>query len=437
MIDKKEYYKKPDYDLWKRLYQGYASEIHDYKEFVKGKWVDKCLSSSGMAKQAGEDWASIILGEQLHINTGIKDLDKYLDEEFIPKFTIFLEKYMCLGQGLIYPFVDDDLLNNNFYVGDEFEVLSFQRNTPKEVIIYHEKYNTKLKYDVDEDMYYVTHEKTKEGEEDKGFELPDGDEFKGKINYFKPNTANNISMTQHGISVYANAIDILRDIDINYTDTGKEFALSRKRLFIPRQLLKSKGVDEKGNFTNELEFDVEENLYQLIGNDEQGFKLTEFSPDIRVDDYHKQQDKLFNLYGKSVGLTDYYNESKRGNLSGNKTAKEVISEKSNLFRNKRKHEKIARAELIKVIHNFAELLNKKIKNDKKIQIEFDDSIIIDDEQEFENDLKLVEAELMSKEAFIIKHRKLSEKELKDELELLADADDLIPNNDDDDDSGVE
>lgn len=102
-----------------------------------------------------------------------------------------------------------------------------------------------------------------------------------------------------------------------------------------------------------------------------------------------------------------------------KTATEVVSENSKTFKSKQSHEVIIEAGLIELIESIlalAELYGlHTAKEDLEISIAFDDSVAEDKNAEIDKQIKLVNAELISRKRAITKVLGVTEEEA---LEIL-------------------
>jgi A118 family predicted phage portal protein len=108
-----------------------------------------------------------------------------------------------------------------------------------------------------------------------------------------------------------------------------------------------------------------------------------------------------------------------------KTATEVVSDKSDTWMTKVNHEhnvKVWIQEIIQLLINAASLYDiqgfKKIKeigdgeNEYQILIKFDDSIIIDDQKNKENDIVLLDKGMLPKYRYLMRNEGLTEEEAK-------------------------
>ena len=104
------------------------------------------------------------------------------------------------------------------------------------------------------------------------------------------------------------------------------------------------------------------------------------------------------------------------NSSGVKTATEVISDKSDLYQNLKKHEILIKAAITAMVQAVAFL---DTGNEVEVTVDFDDSIIEDTNTTIDRNIKLVSAGLRSKLSAIKEIDKCQETDAQKELELIA------------------
>lgn len=206
----------------------------------------------------------------------------------------------------------------------------------------------------------------------------------------KPNIVNNVDLDcPMGISVYANAVDQLEGCDLVYDSYCNEFRLGKKRVIVPVTMARTI-MEEDGSVTpmfddNDVEF------YALDLGDKAENKLHEVNMEIRAEAHDRGMDKALALLSKKCGLgTDRY-KFENGAV---KTATEVVSEKSDLFQNLKKHETILESALVDMVKAIALLLG--INTEIEVTVNFDDSIIEDTNVERLRDLQEIRDGIMKK-----------------------------------------
>ena len=197
------------------------------------------------------------------------------------------------------------------------------------------------------------------------------------------NIVNNVDEDENnpmGIAIYANSIDILKKMDIEYDSYNNEFDLGRKRIFVAPEMVK--------NADGNLAFDPEDTVfYQMPDNydkDKEGL-IKEINMDLRAEQHSKAIDDDLNYLSLKCGFgTERY----KFDSSGVKTATEVISENSDMYRMIKKHEIILEdvlKELVQIIIRLGIVLGNQLNQETEITIDFDDSIIEDKEAERQSD----------------------------------------------------
>jgi len=200
----------------------------------------------------------------------------------------------------------------------------------------------------------------------------------------KLNIANNVDeddTNPMGVSIYANACDVLAKIDLEYDSYANEFTLGRKRIFVAPEML----TDANG----EQVFDPNDSVFYQLPED--FFKDTkeamhEVDMKLRVTEHEDAINNDLNLLSFKCGFGTQFYRFERGNVA---TATQVISENSDLYRSVVKHEIILEdvlKDLIRVIIRLGKAANiADLVEDTDITIDFDDSIIEDSSAERNED----------------------------------------------------
>lgn len=193
-----------------------------------------------------------------------------------------------------------------------------------------------------------------------------------------------------GVAIFANAIDVLKKLDTEFDSYYNEFDLGRKRIFVSPDLL----TDEHGNMV----FDPDDSVFYSLPEEydkKDGGLLKEIDMNIRAEQHSKAINDDLNYLSLKCGFgTEHYQFSG----SGVKTATEIVSENSDMYRMIKKHEIILEdvlKELVRIIIRLGIVLHKPLNPDCEITIEFDDSIIEDKETERNRDRQDVSMGVMS------------------------------------------
>lgn len=390
---------------WESWYKGRSEKFHNYtvyngKSHVKCERVSLC-----MAKKACEDWANLLLNEKVSISTSDDAYTKRLDEilgknNFRVMANRLVELTFALGTGAFVEYVDGDNINIDYIRADMIYPISYDNGTVTECAFASEKVINNKRYayiqlHVLESGGYVIKNRLFDIDTGELARLPGNirEDFRTHsttplFQIIKPNIINVYDFdTPMGMSVFGNAIDILRGIDLVYDSYCNEFRLGKKRIFVPMSMVQIESSDTGLKPV----FDEQDTIFYAIPEQNNGDnKIQDSDLTIRSAEHKEGLQEQLNLFSDSCGLgTDRYNFENQGV----KTATEVISEKSELFRNLQKHEIILGDALVNMSRAVL-FLDKKSTENIEIKIDFDDSIIQDTDNEFNKNMQLVSAGIM-------------------------------------------
>lgn len=144
------------------------------------------------------------------------------------------------------------------------------------------------------------------------------------------NNADDDSTNPMGVALFANSIDTLEKIDLEYDSYANEFVMGRKRLFVAPEML----TDSSGNQV----FDPEDSVFYQLPED--SFKdskeaIHEVNMELRAEAHEKAINDDLNLLSFKCGFGTQYYRFERGTVA---TATQVISENSDMYRTIRKHQ---------------------------------------------------------------------------------------------------
>lgn len=390
-------------DLWLKWYKGKVAAFHNYRQYNGKKKVTRTRKTLGMAKTVAEDWANLALNEKVEIVIDKKDIDttvqNILDSnDFRVRGNQLVELAFALGTGAFIEYKDSDQVIIDYIRAGMIYPLSWDNGMIKECAFASEKVEKK-----DKKVYLNIHRLNEQGNyviENKMFirngnnlaltELPEG--VMEEVNtgssiplfqIIKPNIVNNVDLDcPMGISVYANAIDQLEGCDLVYDSYCNEFRLGKKRIMVPTTMAQM--LMEEDGSTTPIFDDNDTEFYSIqVGKDAEQ-KLQEINMEIRADDHDKGINKALALLSKKCGMG---NDRYKFENDAVKTATEVISSKSDLFQNLKKHEIVLESALVDMVRAIASLLEQS--TDFEVTINFDDSIIEDSAAERQRDMQEV------------------------------------------------
>lgn len=413
------------YDLmatWKEWYRGNVNDFHNRKiKLADGSTTDEEIYTMNMAKKVCEDFAKLLWTEKTKIELGSKKNTKRIWEildskknSFSINFPKFIEKTFAIGSGALVEYLDNDEPVIDYIDGDVilpykytnsyiYGMLTISRSTEerenKTVYIsrltYHEYDGTN--YTRYNEIYESENEEELGEEKDFALRYPEVVNpyvVQTKTPHFQilfPNLANNFDTgSPLGISIFANALDNLKALDIKYDSFVREFELGKKRIMVDSTSLKAKAqIDENGRASYVKYFDTNDKAYVAVdGMEGQPVKEIDFS--LRTQEHIDAINSELNWLSSNVGLGKNYYKFDGQSV---KTATEVVSENSDTFRSKVNHQTI----LNDVIHDLVKVVCELagIKADT-INIISDDSIIEDTNTEREKDRKEVSMGIMTK-----------------------------------------
>lgn len=399
---------QPHMEEWKSWYEGYYSSFHKYMVYNGNEYTEQKRASLRMAKRICEDWANLILNEKVVINAGddtVNDVLKKVfdDNDFYVRANQLLEKSFAFGSGAFVEFNSGDgSVVMDFVTGDMIYPISWEGKKITEcafgsIKVYGGVAYIYLNIHI-KDAYgkYIIQNRMFSKEDGAEVRLPDGVErvvvTNSKIPRFQiigPNVTNNIEeYSPLGISVFANAIDEIKGVDLIYDSYLNEFKLGKKRLVVPITMTQ-KSMADSGN-TAPI-FDSNDTVFYAIPGSQENSdnKLQEINMELRNEAHKSALETHLGLLSDKCGLGKDKYEFANGTA---KTATEVISENSDMFRNLKKHEIVVKSALIGVVKAILDIL--KYSPDADISVQFDDSIIEDRNAEFTRRVQLVSNQAM-------------------------------------------
>ena len=401
--------------VWQSWYEGDVKKFHTYRVFNGSKHVQVRRYTMGMAKKVAEDWASLLMNEKVVITLeGEKEqefIDKvFEDNNFRVKASELQEHKAATGTTAFVPRVTgasaDEEGNVNggdikldYVTAANIVPLTWEngvvsecafatsRTAGKEKYLYVQihKLNEQGLYDIENVVYKDQNGNLAEQTDTStipGFEnmVPVVHTGSDKPLFVidRMNIANNTDITSPmGVSVYANAIDQLKGVDIAYDSYVNEFILGKKRIFVLPEFTK--------NLDGEPVFDPNDTVYYVLQSDE-GNSIQPIDMALRTAEHNAGIQDMLNALSSKVGFGNMRYQFDRGSVT---TATQIISENSDMFRNIKKHEIILESVLIQLCRTLLRLGNQYqnagLDEDVEISIDFDDSIIEDKTAERAND----------------------------------------------------
>lgn len=421
---------------WKSWYQGNVKGFHNYR-VRNGESVVNCKRYSlGMGKKLCEDWANLLMNEKVQITLeGNKEqefIDRILTENnFSVKANEMQEMKSALGTVAYIPRVVGQEVNESGEIvpgnasGIVLDYVTIENIYPlawQNGYISECAFSSVVTRGGRDYLYLQIHRKEDGGEyvienriywydneqladealtNVKGFErippvVHTGSD-KRQFVIDRPNIANNFNyLIPTGISVYANAIDVMQGVDIAYDSYVNEFKLGKKRIMVKPSAAKY--------LDGEPVFDSSDVAFYVLPEDvNDSAVITPIDMTLRTAEHNTGIQDQLNILSSKCGFGETYYRFDGTSVA---TATQVISENSTMFRTIKKHEIVleqALTELCRILLRLGNTaMNAGLNEDVEISIDFDDSIIEDKATDFSRDMQLLQAGIMNDWEFRMK-----------------------------------
>ena len=414
-----EYFKNQknliSYGKW---YNGLVDNFHRYYIYNGNKKIYRDRYSLRFTKVICETFANLICNERVKIHLSNDRSSEKLDEileynNFRLKLNQSIERAFAFGYGAFILCIENSKIKIQYVDCNNIIPLKYDNNNIYEAAFISESHDNNLSVkDIqlhrinNHDQYVI--ENYRLYEDNNGEltfsevnDIPKRIEIKTGIPWFtiiKPNIVNNIiDDLPFGIPVYYNSIDTIKSLDIIFDSFVNEIQNGRKRLFVTADALK---FDSRGHMKNA--FDPNDVLFYLLertGDDDKNKNyVQEVNGELRIQELKLALQTNLDILSSQLGLgSSYFKVSNITNTSTSRTATEVISSNSDLYRTINKHN-ILIYESVKQLIKGIQYISKEIFKeniDGEIFIDFDDSIIESDYEKRDQDRRDVQLGVMS------------------------------------------
>lgn len=385
-------------NLYSQWYNGFVESFHRYYVFNGDKKVFKNRYSLNMPKKICENFADLIMNSKTSItlssDKSTELLKKiFLANNFFVKANQAIEKSFALGMGAFLLSIDKDLGIRIQFVSakniiplsfDSFDItecafVSDEISSTGEVIknVQVHRLDKNREYIISNYRFIV-----RNGDNLSPLDIKDisasirTNSTLPWFSFIRPNTVNNINIdSPFGLPVYANCLDTIKSLDIIFDSFVNEIQNGRKRLFVTAEALK---VNAKGKLGHA--FDPNDVVFYLldgnIGNENK--YVQEVNGTLRIQELRLALQTNLEILTIKLGFGK--NCYQLGDYQFEKTATEVVSSNSDLFRTVHKHE-ILIAESIKKLIKSIQYISKTYFGtniDGESYVDFDDSVIESD-----------------------------------------------------------
>ena len=379
--------------LWQKWYGGKVPTVHNYTQYNGRRKLRRTRKTLGLAKTVSEDWANLLLNEKFQIGVDKASAKRKIDtvlasNEFAKRGNQLVELTFAVGTCAFVEYLDGSDVKIDYIRAGMIYPLSGENGKVLECAFASERADGKKKqvylniHRLENRKYVIeNHLFDRNGGILTEIALPDGvlpevrtNSSVPRFQIFSPNIANNIDPdSPMGISVYANALDQLESADLVYDSYCNEFRLGKKRITIPVSLARM-AMEEDGTSTPVFD-DNDTEFYAVPQDDKSENKIQEHNMELRADAHEAGMQTMLNLVSWKTGSGGKRYVFRDGQV---KTATEVVSENSDLYRNLKKHELALEDALCGLVDAIADLLHLGAV---KAAISFDDSVISDTESD--------------------------------------------------------
>ncbi len=431
---------------WRSWWQGYVPAFHSYQELgVDGRTLSRELFSLRMAKKVCADWASILLNEKTTVTLADPASSLFLqgergtggvlgENDFWQCGNALIEKVFAVGTGAFLVRVHGMRRTKDgrvcpdpaarialdFVEGGAIVPLSAAHGCITEAAfvsevlergkpyVYLETHTLEAGEYVIRNEYFCMEHGVPEPKP-----LPNG---MAEVIYtgserpwfaiLKPNQVSNVyDACGMGQSIYANAIDTLKAVDIAFHNFVKDFKLGGKKVFYNKSMLRT--TDTGKQITPD---DVAQSLFLQIDGDldfDAKSMVQEFNPSLRVDENKNGVQAQLGYLGFLCGLgTRHYQFSGDGDKI--MTATEYAGNRQQLIQHASRHYILIEQALTTLIRSILyigkTICGQAVDPDTAITVHFEDSYIIDAESERARDRQEVQDGLLAPHEYRMRWR---------------------------------
>ena len=418
---------------WEMWWRGKNKAFHEYLENnAMGRPVRREMFRMNMAKKICEDWAAVLLNDRTALfvddpagETFVKKV--FTESGFIRQANRLVEKAFAVGTGAAILRLTDCTVSDGVLLAGEETGISFEFVDAAHIIplsvkngriteaafvsegVERGREYVYLEMHTFEDGGYCIRN-TFFDREDGVLKERDNGSYAGEIRtrspvpffaVLTPNLVNPIEeRSGMGVSVFADAVDCLRGVDLAFNNFCRDIKLGGKKVFINQSLVNR---DENGNvYTPD---DVAQQLFVTIGDTDLADHpmITEHNPELRTSDNAEAVQSQLDYLSFRCGLGAHHYTF--GGIEGRSklTATQYMGERQDMMQNAVKHQKNVEAFLQTVVRALlwcaAEVYRLPVKADAAVSVTFDDAYFTDTESQRSRDLDEVKAGVLTAEEY--------------------------------------
>lgn len=446
-----------DIENWRRWYMSDVKSFYHYTAFNGKRRVPCKRKSLGMARQACQDWADLLLNEKVKINCRDKAATDFaiqtLDQNnFWARGNRCIESAFWAGLAAIIPYptgvkadrdtgsiVSVDGIGITYSVGEQVIPLAVTNGEclecafASETVEGDKKYTRLQIFTRGVDGQYICQNRLFDSTSGALQEIVPGEGTPGgnivsvwhtgltipPWAFIRPNIANpKYPDSPFSPAVFAGAIDIIQGIDTVYDAYINDYALGKTRVVTSVEALRVDGEGAPFFDDNDVVF------YAIPQGTTSEPYINPIQPDIRAQEMQSGLSDNLSLFSIRCGFGERHYQYGSYGSAGAVTATQVISENSHLFRTLKKHEILLDASLkhlCRLLLSYGNLyLGQSFDIQQEIVIDFDDSII-EDKQSQNSDMRAdVAAGILRPEIYLAKKYGVSEEEARGMMPEVAD-----------------
>lgn len=437
-------------NLWRRLYENKPPwKIKRWTD-DRGVLQERELYTLNLPSSIASEVARLVTLEMESNITGsnTEEINELYQKQILDGIKIRTEYAVALGGIIFKPYIFNGKLATTFYYADEFIPVRFSTNGELlevvliDIVYQNDKKYTKLEYHEQKENAVIIRQYLYESNKHSDnlgtpVELSAVDrwaDLEGEIiienrdkpvfSYFKMPLANQVDMDSYvGVSIYSKAIDHIKQADMLWNETDSEYIRSSKKVFASDELFKR---DEQGNITGEIPDEIVV-LHPEGGKED--FVYKEYVPQIRNKEYHEGLENIKRTIEFNCGLA-YGTLSELEEVA--KTATEIKASRQRSYTTIADIQKALEESLLEVVDimvfYYNQLYNNKV-GEYEVSFDFDDSLVVDNEQEQRTYLLEVQAGIRSIESYLKAIYDMTDKEV---AETIPGGDELLEGKDTDD-----
>lgn len=418
---------------WESWWRGHDRSFHEFIENgAGGAPIRRQLYRMNMAKKVCEDWASLLINESVKVSAadavGNEFISRVLKESgFADDANRLIEKAFAVGTGAVILRISGDEDDGGALIPETCR-LSFEWVGAAHIIpisvrngkITEAAFVSEGMLRGNEYVYLETHTLSPDGYViyNDFFIRKDGSLIPSKadglcpgeihtmsavplFSVLTPNIQNNVDdSVGMGVSIYADAIDCLKGVDLAFNNFCRDIKLGGKKVFINQTLVTR---DEYGNvFTPD---DVAQQLFVTLGDTDFSDKtmITEHNPELRAAENAQAVQCQLNYLSFRCGLGTHHYVFDLADSRAKLTATQYMGERQDMRQNIAKHQKNVSLFIKDVVRALlwyaADVLGLEANKDAEISVIFDDSYFADSESQRARDLEELKAGIITIEEY--------------------------------------